>query len=474
MQNSVVLLIPELNQENKYFLFHNYNVITLKSITVSGYKIYAVVEYLCMYTAPFTVVAVPSSNSSAKFYPIYYTSDIKELEKHGFSLDESPYGLVVNFGYEKFLNFISEQECVDVSSIPFEEQRLKCASLIGLYRITIIPSVSKIIFQDNFDLDVYHCQARELYFDNDNLPALLTDIFKQMFYALSIFGFCETDDEITKQKINDIEKAVDENEIFFPFSDIIFAITKFNMLCYKIPKHRSSTITSGNFFQLRDSLYVVERFLKHIGYEFEVNRYKSVKNAIILFQKNNNLKKTGICDERTLKEIWKACLLNSPRIYDIANFIGFIPAKNYRNDTILVEKLENDNEVQGKLVDKINCMISNLPNSEIPEEYLRSLILKKFLKLSQKCVVLSERISGTAERLNYITNALRGISTVNQRSRNAINNAYSALGAVSKDHSIIQHQYRDIRRRITSQQNQSVIFTAIGIIIFLFFIKKYL
>ena len=474
MQNSVVLLVPEVNLKNKYFLFHGYNVITLKPITVSGYKIYAVIEYLCMYTAPFTVIAVPSSDSSAKFYPIYYTDDIKELEKHGFSLDESPHGLVVNFRHEKFLNFISELECVDVSNVPFEEQRMRYASLIGLYRIAIIPSASKIMFQDNFDINVYHCQARELYFDNDNLPSLLTDVFKQMFYALSIFGFCETEDEVTRQKINDIEKVIDENEIFFPFSDIIFAITKFNMLCYNLPKHRSSTITSGNFFQLIDSLYVVERFLEHLGFEFKANKYESLKSVIGLFQRKNRLDETGICNEETLKKIWRACILSSPRMYDIANLMGFVPAKNCKNDDILVEKLETDNEVQRKLVDKINCMISNLPNTEIPEEYLRSLILKNFLKVSRKCIILSNRIAGTAARIRHITEAMKTISNVNQRSRDALNNAYSALKVVSNDHVIIQDQYKDISGRIISQQNQNIIFTVIGIVIFLFFIKKYL
>ena len=464
-----IFLVPEIQKHNAFSFTQNAEKVMFQPVVVPGYRTWVLTGSLGRFCPPFTLVAIPTPNKTAKLYPVRFIGGIPDFHSLGLETQETPQGHVVCMSPEAFWRIERDNLCIPMSVTDWKAKMEYFNVLVALHRLRILPTLTKQTFKEGGDLECYENDLNAQFGTETSLKASLPYLFKSTFFALNLFGFLETDNQTLKTKYKQINDILESGEEIHAFSEIEPALVRYNEVCGDVVE--TKFLSAKNYKLLMRSVAIVIHVLVQIG--FDVTDNASLSAVIKRFQSQHGIPVTGVCDGLTIRVLWDIVVSSSMDVTGLLAEAGFLRNGESRRDSEkpLIDEVEEDQGLD-VLKDSLNGLIAGLPDNEIAELWLENQIERGLGDVAMRCMTLNERLSSIDRRMKATKVFMERIAEMNAKSDSLLDDSSLALADVLKAHIKAQEKFEEIKLHIAFQRRTNHILTIVGLLFLIGLVLK--
>jgi len=467
-----IYLIPEVRKDNPFFYANKAEQITIHPITVSGYRLWAIADYIDTYSSPYRAVAVSQSGKFCKMYPVRFPDGIPDFEILGFSLEPTNHGIMVFMKGAIFLEQHKDLVCIPVPKGDWNSHQSSFHILSALYHLSIIPTMSKYSFKTYNNLNIFEGEVNSQFGTSGLLKDSIASVFTNVLFGLEFFGFFETDIKENNDKYLYLKNIMKNKRRFFAFQQIDYAISMFNSVCFPYCTCKTQ-ISSFTYKQLLYSVDTVSKLLLDLGYTKDLTEGNNLLMAIESFQTQNRLKTTGKCDSATFRVLWNEAVCKSIDIQKLMKSVGYTCHLSLSDKKSMLIPNSVLDKSQLLLKDKINKTIGSMSINKPLEKYFNMVIQQDLGDVIHRCGIMQERLSAVSKRTDIMSELVSKAIQRNLDCEERIKMATDAINEVIDNHIDAQQRFVEIREQIIVQRKRNRVLTLIGIIVLFVYIWKF-
>ena len=456
-----IFLVPEIQKHNEFSFTATAEKMMFQPVVVPGYRTWVLTGSLGCFCAPFTVVAIPTPDKTAKLYPVRFPGGAPDFAALGLKTEATQQGLVVCMDPENFWRIERDSLCVPMAVTDWKSNVELYNVIVALHRLRILPTLTKQVFKGSGDLSCYENDLNAQFGTETSLSSSLPYIFRSTFLALSLFGFLESDDDLQRKKYEQVKAMLDAGEQIHAFVQIAPALVKYNEVCGEVVD--KEFLSARNYKLLVKSVSAVIHMLVQIG--FEVSDNNSLIEVIRKFQCQNGLAVTGKCDCATLRVLWDTAVSSAMDVRSILVETGLVPNDDVekKEEPQFLDELEDDQGME-VLRDSLNGLIASLPDNRVSELWLQNQIERGLGDVAMRCVTLHERLTSVDCRMKSAMVFIKRVSEMKAKSDAMLDDSSLALADVLKAHIKAQEKFEEIKLHIAFQRRTNHILTIIGLL----------
>jgi hypothetical protein len=457
-----IFLLPETQRGRRTFYASDAQKIARQPIPIPGFRSWLLTDSLDSLSSPLSLVAVPTPKKTARLYPVQVRGEPPNFESFGLTTDVTNQGIVVFLPAARLWATESKSLCIPMSVAEWKARSSEFEQIVALHRLSVIPSISKRVLKSSFEAGVYEHELNGRYGTMGGLRESLCEIFRESFLALRLFGF-------VKREHREIVEAISAGEQVHAFGDIRYAVAEFNSSLAYFNGQHVGFLTGRSYKLLVHSMGVVVTLLGQLG--FAVSDPLLLGESVKLFQSQQGMKRSGICDPETLNALWTQALSHSLNPDQILADSGFGFKDTPPAVSELVEQID-DNPGRELLRARLNEMLGDLPDVRFAQLAVEQRLRKTVGMVSTRCAKLNERLTTIEQRTANGKKLMAVIADSTARCNEILSESARALDGIVRSHVRAQGKFEEIKGHVGFLRRTNTLMTVFGLVALIVFCLK--
>jgi hypothetical protein len=472
----VFCFVPEYEPDNQYYFAGCGTYPDGPMVErISGVQLWCQTSALDMLKEPATVIPVEDPNSYACFYKIQFKSD---MVPGWFETREIDGKKVFCVPSPKFTTAAGVKHCIKIPNNDWSQCCLRFHCIAAMFRLGVISTMSTGLFdnkQSFFESCIKFYKEFKLPEPNDirrDFATGFNTVFAAVWDALDFLG-CTTPSTLSERDSveavrNMVQRYREGDETsgrFFAFSEISFAISKFNTTFFSQEadgRARTDILRYESYCLLLQTIDFVRRALiKKALIPNDCSPEEGLKKGLTKFQQANKFAE-GPCDPFTLRALW-----GSPdgKKTDLAVFCRLagidIPGAPGPVCVRTLGKISIDDRELKPAAQLLNKIFGGIKNrAEIPE-WLNEQALASGRSQMQRAEIGSKTVEDVTREMQELESKLKEVAEQNDISVRKIDDAGKILLRIKEERENLAKDIDVLKKRVDDEKSGNQILLVI-------------